>query len=256
MTPKLTGTPVLSATEERPRAASPATKSKCGLSPRITTPPPPGGRVWRAGGGGGGAAGAARKGRGPRAARSGPPAPPPAWRAATAPSASFLEMGSLKRAATTAKRPRARSPLILTPTGARPAMSVGQRGEEVAHLLPLRHEVATIGLRGRHLDGHPLDHLEPVALDADDLLGVVGEDAQPLRPEVHEDLRADAVVAEVGLEAEGLVGLHGVLAVVLDLVGAQLVDEADAAPFLAHVHEDAAALALDDGERLVELRAT
>src|SRR5215470_1426619 len=134
-------------------------------------------------------------------------------------------------------------------------MSVGQRGKKMAHLLPLGHEIASIGLGGRHLDGHPLDHLEPIALDADDLLRVVGEDAQLLRPQVHEDLRPDTVVAQVGLEAQGLIGFHGVLAVVLDLVGPQLVDEADPTSLLAHVHEDAAAFTLDDRERLVELRA-
>ena len=56
-----------------------------------------------------------------------------------------------------------------------------------------------------------------------------------------EDLRADAVVALVGLEAQPLVGLDGVEALVLQRVGAQLVGEADAAPFLVQVQQHAAA---------------
>src|SRR5262245_63517146 len=63
-------------------------------------------------------------------------ATPPDSSAATAPWASVFEIGSLKRAATTAKRPADLPPEVV-PAGARPAMSVGQRGEQVAQLLSL-----------------------------------------------------------------------------------------------------------------------
>ena len=103
--------------------------------------------------------------------------------------------------------------------------------------------------------GSALHHLEAVAFDAHDLLRVVGEDLEVLDAQVHQDLRADAVVTKVGAEAERVVGLDRVLALILELVGLELVEQADPAPFLAHVDEDAAPLVLDDGQRLVELGA-
>ena len=62
--------------------------------------------------------------------------------------------------------------------------------------------------------------------------------------EVDEHLRADAVLARVGGEAELHVGLDGVAALVLQRVGADLVAEADAAALVAaQVHDHAPALA-------------
>ena len=60
-------------------------------------------------------------------------------------------------------------------------------------------------------------------------------------------------MAQVGPEAQGVVGLDGILALVLELVGLELVQQADAAPLLTHVDQDAAPLVLDDRERLVQL---
>ena len=80
---------------------------------------------------------------------------------------------------------------------------------------------------------------------------------QPHRPdaEVAQDLGADAVVALVGLEAEPLVGLDRVEPLVLQLVGANLVGQADAAPFLVQVQQHAAPFGGDPLHRRVELRA-
>ena len=50
-----------------------------------------------------------------------------------------------------------------------------------------------------------------------------------------------------------MVGLDRVLALVLELVGAHLVEEPDPAPLLPHVDEDAAPLGLDPLQGLVEL---
>src|SRR3972149_2956432 len=73
--------------------------------------------------------------------------------------------------------------------------------------------------------------------------GVIGQQAYLLEPQVEEDLHTDPVVAPVGGEAQGLVGLDGVVAeCLLEGVGADLVAEADAAALLAHVHQDAPAL--------------
>src|SRR6185503_9817629 len=87
------------------------------------------------------------------------------------------------------------------------------------------------------------------------LLGVVGEEPHPADAEVVEDLRAGPVLADVGGETELQVGLDGVVALVLELVRLELLDQADAAAFLPDVEEDAALLAGDEGERGFHLLA-
>ena len=73
--------------------------------------------------------------------------------------------------------------------------------------------------------------------------------------EVDQDLGADAVVAQVGGEPELQVRVDGVEALLLELVGAQLVQQADPAALLGEVQQDARALALDHRHRRLELLA-
>ena len=127
--------------------------------------------------------------------------------------------------------------------------------EEVAELRLLRLHVAPVHVVRGDLDRDALDDLEAVALEADDLHGVVREEPDPREPEVGEDLRADAVVAHVGAEAEHLVRLDRVEALVLERVGLELVLEADPAALLAHVEDDALPRVLDRAHGRVELRA-
>src|SRR5437667_9088569 len=169
ITPKPTGTPVSSPTRDSPWAASAAMYPKCGVLPRITTPTEtmPAYRPARASAM---AACGSSNEPGTQWISTRSPGTPPASSAEAAPSASFFEMASLKRAATTAKRPwgdwwTVRS----TPCadfscsllrGAAPAISIRQGREEVAHLLALGHEVALVALGGRHVDGHDAHHVE------------------------------------------------------------------------------------------------
>src|SRR5438105_15820248 len=94
---------------------------------------------------------------------------PPSLRAATAPSASFFEMASLKRAATTAKRPAGTARGREGVRGARPAKSVRERREEVAHLVEVGQEESPVVSCGRDFDTHALDDLETIAIDAGEL---------------------------------------------------------------------------------------
>ncbi len=127
--------------------------------------------------------------------------------------------------------------------------------EQVAHLVLLGAQVADIVVLRRDLDGLAPGDAQAVALQRDDLLGVVGHDADRRQAEIGEDLRAGAVVAQVRREAELHVGLDGVEALLLERVGLELVDEADAAALLAHVQDDAGALRLDAPQRLRKLLA-
>ena len=88
-----------------------------------------------------------------------------------------------------------------------------------------------------------------------DLLRIVGQDADAGESEVDEDLRADAVVAQVRRQPEPQVRLDRVEPLLLQLVGAQLVEQPDAAPLLAEVEQHAPALGLDHRQRRLELLA-
>ena len=128
--------------------------------------------------------------------------------------------------------------------------------EEVTHLLLLGPQVRDVLRVRRDLERHPLDDLEPEALEAAVLRRVVGHHPHRGDPEVDEDLRPDAVLARVGREAELLVRLDGVAALVLQRVRPQLVAEADAAALVpAQVHDHAATLGRDLRQRAVELQA-
>ena len=121
--------------------------------------------------------------------------------------------------------------------------------QRVAHAVALGTQVVLVVRVGDVLDRDLLAHRQAVALQAADLLRVVREDADRAQAEVDEDLRPDAVVAQVGGQAELEVGLDGVQSALLQLVGPQLVEQADPAALLGEVQQDAVALALDHRQR-------
>ena len=107
---------------------------------------------------------------------------------------------------------------------------------------------------GRERD--PVDDLEAEAVETAVLRRVVRHEPHRGDAEVDEDLRADPVLAGVDRQAEVLVRLDGVAALLLQPVGAHLVPEPDAAALVApEVHDDALALGRDLAERGVELHA-
>src|SRR5215470_18987973 len=138
-------------------------------------------------------------------------------------------MRSLKRAATMANLNAAGLPADRRYFGARPAISVWQRRQQVPELVALRAEVLPVRLGRGNLDRDALGDVQAVPLETDDLLRIVGQELQVLDPEVDQDLGADAVVSQVGMKPERDVGLDRVLALVLELVGAHLVQEPDPA---------------------------
>src|SRR5439155_3631888 len=137
-------------------------------------------------------------------------------------------------------------------TGARLGRTL-EPGEQVAELRLLRAKVPDVtgprlGLERR--TGHDID---AVALEAADLLGVVGEEPDAVDTQVAQDLRADPVVPQILAEAELQVRLDGVPALVLERVGADLVRQPDPPALLMEIDEDAATGRGDQGERLLEL---
>lgn len=84
---------------------------------------------------------------------------------------------------------------------------------------------------------------------------IIGDEADAGEAEELEDLGGKLVGAAVGGEAELDVGFDGVEALVLQLVGAELGHEADAASFLLLIEENAGAFRGDFGEGELELEA-
>ncbi len=119
----------------------------------------------------------------------------------------------------------------------------------VSHAPCLRAHVLRVVLVRSMLDRYLGAHRQPVALQAKDLLRVVRKDPDRGEPEVGEDLRADPVVAQVGWQPKALVGFDRVKAVLLQAIGAQLVEQANASPLLGEVEQDSFALALDHRKR-------
>jgi hypothetical protein len=92
-----------------------------------------------------------------------------------------------------------------------------------------------------------------MAVEADDLSGVVGDQLHSLDAEVGQYLRADAVVAQVVRESELPVRLDRVVACVLERVGLELVQKPNPAALLAHVEEDPRPAGLDCRQRPLHL---
>src|SRR3954447_13623362 len=95
--------------------------------------------------------------------------------------------------------------------------------QPMPQLQPLRLQVPLIVLARHHLYRYVVDDAQAVSLQAVNLLGVVGHDADLADAEVAKDLRADAVIALVDWQAQPLVRLDRIQPLLLQLVGVQLV---------------------------------
>src|SRR5690606_28600160 len=106
---------------------------------------------------------------------------------------------SLKRLATTTmRRPSPRG----SPENSATSIS---DGEEVTELGSLGLKIGSVLIGGGRLDAHTILEHQTVAVEAHELARVVGEYANGTHAEIEQNLRADAVVAKVGFEAELLV---------------------------------------------------
>src|SRR5262249_32028480 len=113
--------------------------------------------------------------------------------------------------------------------------------QQVPELVFLGLEILARALRGVDFERHPLDDFEAVSADRHVLGRVVRHQTHTADTEVSQDLAADAVVADVGRKSELLIGGNGVVPLVLQLVGLQLVDEPDPSSLLKKVEKDSSA---------------
>src|SRR5256885_11146758 len=140
-----------------------------------------------------------------------------------------------------------------------PAMYSGQpfvEFQQVAHPVPLGPQVPHV-LRVRPGgQRYPPHHPQTVPLQPGPLGRIVGEQPHRANAEVVEDLRAGAVVPGIRRQPQPQVRVHGIHSGVLELVGAQLLQQPDPPALVAaDVEHDAPSLGDDRAQRRVQLRA-
>src|SRR5678815_1372227 len=152
---------------------------------------------------------------------------PASAHAPRAPSSSRLVTSSLYWLTMMAMRPAARR---------RPWISVmASEGEKMAKLVALGLKIVAVLVRPARDQRDPLHDLKSVSIQSHQLARVVGHDLDGGEPEVAKDLRTDAIVAEIRCKTQPLVGRHRVGPRILQGVGAELVEQADASPLLIEI---------------------
>src|SRR5919199_6147449 len=109
----------------------------------------------------------------------------------------------------------------------------------MSHPLFFSSEVTRRGLGRCYFEAHARDHGETSLLKRPNLRRVVRHHAHAAEAEVEEYLRALVVTARVHFQTQLLVSLDCVRAFILQGVSANLVDDADAAPLLLLIDDDA-----------------
>ena len=102
---------------------------------------------------------------------------------------------------------------------------------------------------------YSFDYLDACVFEGRDFVGIVGHQLDGLDAEVGADGGGQAIIARVDSKAKGFVCLDGVSTFVLQLVGAEFVDDADATAFFHFVDNEATTVAGDGREGKLKLLA-
>lgn len=117
--------------------------------------------------------------------------------------------------------------------------------EHVPHFLVFGIHVRFVLLVAGHLYRIAVHHFYTVMVQSEYLHRIVGHQDQLTDTQIRQDGTAHIVVAQIGLEAEGQIGLHSIHSPVLQLIGAELVDQSDAAALLTQIQQHSPAGLLD-----------
>src|SRR5476651_136531 len=107
--------------------------------------------------------------------------------------------------------------------------------KQMSHLCLLGFEVLRIVRIGFAANRDLLDHLDSVTLKTDDLLRVVREESKLSHAEIEENLRAEAVITQVGGKPEPGIGFNRIEPFFLQFVSVDFRGQPDPAPFLPHI---------------------
>jgi hypothetical protein len=136
--------------------------------------------------------------------------------------------------------------------GAAVGVAFGQV-DQVTHPLHFGLQVVgAFGLRRSHqrLAGA---HRDTQCAQALDLGRIVRQQAHRLNFQVAQHERGKVVGALVGIAAEQKIGVNCVVTLVLEIVGPQLIEQADSAALLSQIDQDTGALLRDPLQRQMEL---
>src|SRR5215216_1386713 len=126
---------------------------------------------------------------------------------------------------------------------------------KMAHLLLLRFEITGEEMVRLNFETHALNYLQARLAQCANLRRIVRHHAHRAQAKIEQDFGALIVAPQVSFEAEPLIGFDGVGTLVLQRIRADLVDDADAAPFLLLVDDRAVPFLLDQLHRRFELSA-
>src|SRR5690606_25049187 len=99
----------------------------------------------------------------------------------------------------------------------------------------LRGEILRVMRTCRQGERNPLDDRDVFSLEPRDLFRVIRHQSDARNVEEFKHSRRDREIARLDGKAEAKIGIDRIMALVLESVGAQLVDETDSAPFLPQI---------------------
>jgi hypothetical protein len=113
----------------------------------------------------------------------------------------------------------------------------------MTHLLALCFEIVPAGFVGAGDTGNALGDHHARGFQSTHFVGIIREQADRIHSQMPQDGAWQMVTSQVALEAKLLVGLDGIGAVILELIGTDLVHESDAPAFLQFIDDQAAPFA-------------
>ena len=127
--------------------------------------------------------------------------------------------------------------------------------EQMAAAEGLGSEIGLVMVIAGHDMGNSLDHLDTTSSQLGHFIRVVGHQTYPVEAEPTQHFSCREIEALVGIEPKPLIGVQRVVALILELIGPQFVDETDAAPFLSEVQDDTVARGRNLGDGPAQLLA-
>ena len=99
------------------------------------------------------------------------------------------------------------------------------------------------------LQRNPFGNGQAIPFQSNDLARIIGQETDLFDAQINQDLRADAVITQIRQESQRFIGLDGIEPLVLQIISLELIDQADASSFLAHVNDDPRAVFADRFKR-------
>ena len=125
----------------------------------------------------------------------------------------------------------------------------------VTHSLYLGLQIAPIVVANPNQQGNPLHHVDSIRIQLINLVGVVTHQGNTSYSNGLEHLSGDVVGPSISRQAKLEVGIQGVVPLVLQVVGLDLIVQTDTATFLAEIHQGSPPTFGDLPESGVELGA-